>query len=121
MNKIDWLPKPEMDHNKEPMYDLDGLKLRSDIEVQKLNENLYLVLKFKDSWLDFAALEFSESDLNDKNVKVSVLFYGSGATGTLRECRHTYWGPLGDGYVFYPAAKNIASAFTALSKYFDLD
>lgn len=68
---------------------------------------------------DFAVVQFMQSEVGGANTEVSIVFCGSGTGTVLRECRHTYWGPDGKGYIFYPNGKIIAAAFKELSKYFD--
>lgn len=100
------------------VYSLNFLK--NNYEVHELDEG-YLVLEWHDpnskSWLKFAALDFYCS--NGSDINLSLVFYGEGPSGDLRECRHTYWGE--DGYLFYPNKKVISSALTALSEFFDLN
>ena len=68
--------------------------------------------------LKFAIYEHLSTS-NDE-VSLDVLMHGHGYTG-LRECRHTYWGDNGNGYIFYPNAKAIIAVMNELSKYFDMD
>jgi hypothetical protein len=67
--------------------------------------------------LDFAALSFIQSNFDGSNIMAECLFFGSGPTGGLRECRHTYWGE--DGYIFYPDGVVIAAALKELSEFYD--
>lgn len=119
---VDWLKiYSQLDHGQRVVYRLDDLK--SNFEVRKLcRDDGWLVLSRNDEdeygcWLKFAVLGFAESEGNGKNTKVSCVFYGEGPTGSLRECRHTYWGK--DGYIFYPNGPIICAAFTALAEFFD--
>lgn len=95
-----------------------SLKACQNFEVVPLIKDYsYLVLKWDSEKfnLDFAVMEFFMSDMSDTMLKCT--FYGSGPTGNLRECRHTYWGE--NGYVFYPHGPTIIAAFKELSKYYD--
>ena len=93
--------------------------LREDFEVVDLGNDAYLILKWcKDRfWLDFAVMDRAY-ETND-GVWLSCLFHGCGPSETLRECRHTWWGEKGEGYLFYANGPAIAAAFKELSKYFD--
>jgi hypothetical protein len=116
MTTLDWL-QPEGANNGDVVYRLD--EAREKYEVHELTCNGWLVINRDDHkiWMRFAVLEFYMSNGNGKNVVASCVFHGEGATGNLRECRHTWWGD--DGYVFYPNGNLIAAAFRALSEFFD--
>lgn len=101
-------------------YSLD--QLRSKFEVTELVPGSgWLVVHRPEPefWTSFAVVQFATSDGDDKNIEVAIVFRGEGTGGVLRECRHTYWGPDGKGYIFYPNGRVIAAAFKELSKYFD--
>lgn len=111
---IDWL-ESVVNHNKDGfVYPLEAAK---KFEIIDLCCGGKLILNIDDNTIDFAVLEFYSSGINDTNVLLSEIFHGVGFSGSLRECRHTYWGE--DGYVFYPNGKIIADAFKKLSIYFD--
>lgn len=117
-NKIDWIPssKEESINGDTDVYSFDYIK--DNFKYKELIRNGLLVLKQKeDYWLDFAVLEFHCSNSDDTSKMYSMIFYGSGTLGALRECRHTYWGE--EGYLFYPDGKLITAAFLELSEYFD--
>lgn len=71
--------------------------------------------------VSFVVGEFHSQEVGDgKPVMISVIFYGNGFAGSLRECRHTHWGEGGNGYVFYPPGALIKAAIDYLGKWFDL-
>lgn len=51
--------------------------------------------------------------------KMQLVFSGTGASGSLRELRHTNWGE--GGYLFYVNGDTITNAFAALKEWFDCD
>lgn len=89
--------------------------------IELLPEDAWIALKWDNEkfWLDFAVLRFEHSDNDGSNIAVKTMLHGSGPSGNLRECRHTYWGE--NGYIFYPNKKVIKAALNELGKYFDLD
>lgn len=94
-------------------------KIKAQFDVRELTRDGWLALHWDEEriWLKFAVLEFHTSDVNNENILVSCLFHGEGPTGSLRECRHTWWGE--DGYLFYPDGAIISAALKALSEHFD--
>lgn len=117
-----WLvPYVQQDHNGEPVYPID--KLRVEFDVRELPGG-WIVFQHESkygNWKYFAVLRFAQSETNGENELDSIVFYGDGPGGkpeeSLRECRHTYWGE--DGYIFYPDGKLIVAALTALSEFYD--
>lgn len=115
---IDWL-----EHEISPVNDEDILysisAAQEKFEVRQLNRNGWLVLNWDETkfLLKFAVLEFAFSDADGGNIRGQCLFHGSGPTGSLRECRHTYWGE--DGYIFYPNGPIISAAFKVLAEFYD--
>jgi len=103
----------------DPLYLLDEIKAIYP-EVIKIDQ-CYIALNEKEHWLDFALFQFSMSDGDGTNERVSLIFHGSGTTGSLREARHIYWGPNSEGYTFYLPGKTVIKALTYLQKYFDFD
>lgn len=118
---IDWLDnhKDDFGNGDVTVYPLD--KARARYEVRDLGHEGHLVLKWDEQklWLHFAVMTFYCSDGDGKNVMLVPAFYGEGPSANLRECRHTYWGEDGNGYLFYPDGRVIAAAFKALSEFFD--
>lgn len=98
----------------------DKRKLKEHFTTYDLVHHGLLVVEEHDNspWKSFAVLEFQEG--LDDDVKMSMIFYGEGPSGNLRECRHTYWGQdENEGYVSYPDGRIITDAFKYLSKYYD--
>lgn len=116
----DWLGPSNKNHLDECTFSVDTLKKEFEV-IEMEPENSWLVLFWDNEklWLKFAVLDFCSSDGDSSNVQATILFYGDGPSGNLRECRHTYWGE--NGYVFYPNRKTINLALEHLSKHFDLD
>ena len=89
--------------------------------VELIPEEFWVVSKqTQDSdWLEFCFYEFYIMYEDGPRLVVPLL-RGQGPTGYLRECRHTYWGRNGQGYIFYPRGKNIRAALDWLEQHFDL-
>lgn len=108
------------------LYFLDEIKEKAT-KIVEINNNNWLVLytnkyyddskSLKDCWLQFALLQFSQSELNGDNTLVSCVFSGEGPTSSLREFRHTYWGK--DGYNFYLPIDATIKALTYLKEFYD--
>ena len=64
-------------------------------------------------------LAFYSSTDDGANIEVEVIMGGEGPGGSLRECRHTYWGE--EGYVHYLNGKHTRAILDWLEKYYDLD
>ena len=113
---LDWIRKTEGHNEGYIVYSLDDAKAK--YEVRELNGG-YLVLNWDNEklWLKFAVMSFYSANGDGSHVYLSVEFYGEGPSGSLRECRHTYWGK--DGYLFFPNGKLITSALAALSEFYD--
>ncbi len=113
---IDWLEHDSIVQD-EPLFDLSYLKEK--YEVHSISESGYIIINDqKDDFVKFAVMSFYMSDLDDSNIKVSLVFHGEGPSGALRELRHTWWGD--NGYVFYPNADIICNSLQFLKKYFDI-
>ena len=101
------------------LYSLDEIKQKFELKKISDKRDAWLALdKTSEYWLKFAIVEFHYSNGDGTNTMVRVTFHGEGSSG-LRECRHTYWGEDGQGYIFYPHGKVISAAFILLSEYFD--
>lgn len=65
------------------------------------------------------------SDIKPDPVKHTMLFHGSGPSGSLRECRHIWWGEREDpemrGYTYYLNFATVEAAFRELRRWFDGD
>jgi len=98
-----------------PLKDLqDNFKV---VKLEECSESYIVVHKEESSiFIEFALVCWVSS-----NSTVEVVFYGQGVGGSLRECRHTWWGEEGDGYIFYPNYKSISAGLKYLTKYFDMD
>lgn len=119
--QLDWLRGT--DDDGDIVYNTDALKADAGLDVRELPGG-WLVLKRAGAdspsgglWLNFAVLRFHTS--SDAGEFATCLFYGDGPVGALRECRHTYWGENGDGYIFYPDGKLILAALRALAEFYD--
>jgi hypothetical protein len=103
------------------MYDLEKLQLA--YEMIPLNDSSWMLWdKDKDPGsikVKFALFRRCSSDMDGKNITLTLCMHGYGFLGGLNECRHTYWGE--DGYIFYPNAKDIKAALDFLSQHFDMD
>lgn len=111
------------DNCNDLLYKLDTLKENFQYE-ELIPESLWVMHNNnpdKDGYcsLDFAFFDFNSSDGDGSNVELNMIMYGWGPTGTLKECRHTYWGK--DGYIFYPNKKKIEIILNWLSVYFDME
>lgn len=96
--------------------DGSGCRERIPIEAKYLGDCLYVISETKDDWMEFVFLEETESQ--DGAIYGEVLISGCGYTGSLRECRHTWWGR--DGYIFYPSPRAIRTALDWLETVFDM-
>ena len=92
--------------------------LKAD-RVVKLAKDGLLALYFEGHKVEFEVFEFLHGPSTDGSIGAfyDVVFHGEGFAGALRECRHTWWGD--EGYVFYPSPELLASAFAALTEWFD--
>lgn len=116
MAKIDWMTphKCEVNDIDEPVYSLK--EARQGNEVKELDGG-WFVYNIRDNLhVQFAVFHLSYGD--DKDTMMSCVFHGTGPSGSLRECRHTWWGD-DEGYVFYPPGRLITQAFQCLSEFFD--
>lgn len=110
----------EKDLNGDKLYLLDKLKEIS--EVTTVTNNCWLCIqKPDDLTIWFLLVQFVMSDIDGSNTKVSIIFEGSGPSGNLREPRHIWWGPDGNGYTFYLPAGAVIKALGRLKEYFDFD
>lgn len=82
----------------------------------------WLLVNESDSRVDFAVFRFSSSAVDGSGARHTLVMHGVGYSGSLRECRHTYWGE-GDngGYIFYPHFSQITAALDFLRRWFDGD
>lgn len=106
------------DHNGDDLFDLDA---QTAVErVSLADGDGWLLVNIRDELhIDFAVFDFAQGDANSGGVRYHLLFRGCGPSGNLRECRHIYWRPAEDGYVFYAPFQVIIDAFTALRRWFD--
>ncbi|HET7380730.1 MAG TPA: hypothetical protein VFJ24_11865 [Gaiellales bacterium] len=70
---------------------------------------------------DWVCLRWAMSDVDGANERWSIWAHGSGTTGGLRECRHTWFGEDSDGYVFYLNRSDMEFLLDNLARFFDLD
>lgn len=111
------------DNCNDNIYFLDDFQA-SELQVEQLNDNLWVVHNYKVNkdnycWLEFAFFEFNSSDGDGSNIELTMMMNGNGPVGSLKECRHTYWGK--EGYMFYPNRTHINAALKWLSAYYDME
>lgn len=86
-----------------------------------LGNQAVLAVKTRGDLIDFAVFEWHYSAGSSEPPGTppahTLLFHGSGVSGALRECRHTYWGE--DGYVHYLNFAVVEAAFRELRRWFD--
>lgn len=102
-------------------------ELRSFFDVVVVKDNGCFCIKNhkdKDSiWKYFAILSFASSNTDGTDAEYDCFWFGEGPSGTLRECRHSYFGNSPseiDGYVFYLNRAVMNDAFDFLSEYYDM-
>ena len=120
-SSIDWLVSKDSIANDNRVVDLAYAK--QHFEVRELCPDGWLILNRNDGfWLKFAVVQFhcSYDEGGQEVTEVEPVFYGEGPSEGLRECRHTWWGENGGGYIFYPKAKVIKAGLDALSEFYDL-
>jgi hypothetical protein len=98
-------------------YRLDLLRAVPGVVVTEPSRGVYLAVLANGIHIDFVGLESAGED--DSGIILSLLFNGNGIGGNLREMRHTYWGPDGDGYTFYLPLAGTIALLEALKVYFD--
>lgn len=112
-------PVPDPPNKDDVRYRLADIRARPGVVVTEPLRECYLAVRVSEcgTHVHYAGLVWTSED--DDGVEVEVLFTGNGTGGSLREMRHTNWGPDDSGYVFYlPLAKTIA-LLEALKQYFD--
>lgn len=80
-------------------------------------EGARLVIRENDASVDWGLFKWCMSD--DEGDGYELVAHGWGISGSLREARHTYFGPDGSGYIFYVEPWVLAWAFAKLATYFD--
>ena len=114
------LKNVEVPENGDKTFSLDELREVSDIIP--LTDNCWLCIhKMDELQVEFLLCQFSSSNIDDTNVRVSTIFEGCGPSGNLRELRHIHWGPDGGGYTFYLPGNAVIEALEKLKTYFDFD
>lgn len=123
MAHCEWLDAANNPSGAGVVYPLE--EARAKYEVQEICDNTWawLVLNWAPDrlLLKFAVLELYEAFLDGEKKEVTLttlVFYGEGPVGNLRECRHTWWGD-DDGYLSFPSGRVIMAAFEALAEYYD--
>ena len=126
MNLKKLLKSSELGNCNKPLYALDEIKSVAT-KIHEVEPNYYWLALHSEEplgagWMSFAFFEFYSSEGNeDTNIRVSLVFHGEGPAGSLRECRHTYWGDENNGYVFYMPWKAIVKSWEILAQYYDGD
>lgn len=115
-----WLrPRASEVNDHDMVYSLAEAK-RNFTVIPLLSSGYLVVHEEEELIVRFAVFYFSYSVCGqDESTMLNLIFHGEGPSGSLRECRHTYWGAEGEGYLFYPDGRVIAAAFKELSKYFN--
>ena len=98
------------------LYSLDELKTVAAVEG--VGRDCWLATRERDGWLDFLLGQFSMSNTDGSETRFHVVFQGNGSID-MREPRHIWWGPDGNGYTFYLPGKEVRLALELLDKYFD--
>lgn len=90
-----------------------------------LGNDAWLLVHVEDGVVvTFAVFEFCMGSATRNGVEVepmkhTILFHGSGPSGSLRECRHIWWGE--NGYTYYADFALIEAALRELRRWFDGD
>jgi len=122
---IKWLDsEPDLADGTTFYYHL--VKAKNRYEVRKICNEAWLILNWdalhhkERLFLRFAVLQQYSSDISGESIQTKCVFHGEGFSGNLRECRHTWWGENGEGYIFFPRAMVIKAALEMLGEFFDL-
>jgi hypothetical protein len=107
--------EPDYQNSGCDVYDLAAVRGAADAVID-LEGSAYLAMRNEDGWVSFAV--FDVWSIGADEVKLGLVFHGSGPSGYLRELRHTYWGD--EGYLFDPSPKVIVAAFDRLKEWFDV-
>lgn len=102
----------------DPEYLLDDLKEVFD-ECTELGKGFWALLRRSEIWIEVSFVEFASSKTDGSNTMVSHVFSSSGPEGSLRECRHSYFGPEAQGYVFYMDFGQMRAALKYMEQFFD--
>lgn len=114
--RLDPAEHPGSDQQR--VYSLKAIRAIPGVVVTEPHPECYLAVHVEDACLvSFAAFDWNTEYGGD--VLVDLMFKGEGTGGNLREMRHTYWGPEGDGYVFYLPLNKTIAVLEALKQYFD--
>lgn len=107
---------PTVENNsQEPTeYTLEDLKTKGELK-EVISGELWMLTKIEMNDGEPFRIEFAFFEEGQRGL--DVLMHGQGLAGSLRECRHTYWGD--EGYIFYPNFKKMKAIFKELYVYFD--
>jgi hypothetical protein len=106
-------------------YELYVVADQNADERIRLDQNHWLLAKTTDGLhVEFAVFGFHDGPATRNGEVVSpehhiMIMHGSGPSGSLRECRHTWWGE--NGYVHYLHFAAIEAALRELRRWFDGD
>lgn len=111
-------------HN--PVYSLDDLRVAWEHCEELIPGALWALRSSHDgTWLDVAFVEYEHQWSGDPEVFVTHMMScdgpGSETEHSLRECRHTYFGDMLQGYVYYMRFAHIEAALKYLRRFFDED
>lgn len=84
-------------------------------------DDVLLVMVREGIHVDWALMDWAGS--NDEGVRHGLVMRGAGPSSSLREPRHTYFGPDAEsqGYLFYVKPRLLAWAFDCLREWFDYE
>lgn len=120
-----------IDEQADAVFSIAEIRAKSTRVVEIVPKQAVLaVLVREELFVSFVVLQFDKGPVYMPDGKticdqlvdetlMSVVFYGEGPSGALRELRHTYWGDE-HGYIFYVHADIVIAALNALREWFDL-
>lgn len=107
-------------HNDITLFKLEDQPATVRIPLTRNKADAWLLVHEDDEVIRFACFEFFMSNADGSDVQCSMLFHGSGISGSLRECRHIWWGGPGDsGYTYSLNFDVVAEALNELRTWFD--
>jgi hypothetical protein len=105
----------------DPTWRLDQLKAAFDETHELIPNALWAFKRERDSIVAVTFVTFLMSNMDGSELEVMHMLSTWGPSGGLREARHSYWGPDGNGYVFYMNFEHVRAALSYLERFFDGD